>query len=251
MASAVHKNGKLDAAGTLSIESGLNAQDDMSKTGFQRAGDLVAVHGKRGNAEGPHRPPGWVSEEYTSIPAAIFMLAYAAGDGLVARASKQHGILGGRTGHDPLGLGSQGLVTAWAQAGHPLLARARVTPRDSTGIHRWHLLDGEALAAYLSDACLLRNRLDHTGTTAGVKLRSPYFTRGDTTELRSMTLMLAEGMLQAAQDIAYLTLSAPAPAASGGAAWKWVLPRQSGTGTMPWRMWRDKAFPLPEDNDPV
>jgi hypothetical protein len=29
----------------------------MSKTGFQRAGDLVAVHGKRGNAEGPHRPP--------------------------------------------------------------------------------------------------------------------------------------------------------------------------------------------------
>ena len=24
----------------------------MSKTGFQRAGDLVAVHGKRGNAEG-------------------------------------------------------------------------------------------------------------------------------------------------------------------------------------------------------
>jgi hypothetical protein len=68
----------------------------MSKTGFQRAGDLVAVHGKRGNADGPHRPPGWVSQEYTSIPAAVLMLAYAAGDGLVTRASKQHGILGGR-----------------------------------------------------------------------------------------------------------------------------------------------------------
>lgn len=97
----------------------------MSKTGFQRADDLVAVHGKRGNAEGLHRPPGWVSEEYTSIPAAIFMLAYGTGDGLVAGASKQHGILGGETGQVPLGLGSQGLVTAWAQAGHPLLARAR------------------------------------------------------------------------------------------------------------------------------
>src|ERR1035438_6301506 len=106
----------------------------MSKTGFQRAGDLVAVHGKRGNAEGPHRPPGRVSEEYTSIPAAIFMLAYAAGDGIVARASKQHGIFGGRTRQDPLGLGSRGLVTAWAQAGHALRARARVTPRDGTGI---------------------------------------------------------------------------------------------------------------------
>jgi hypothetical protein len=222
----------------------------MSKTGFQRAGDLVAVHGKRGNAEGPHRPPGWVSEEYTSIPAAIFMLAYGAGDGLVAGASKQHGILGGRTGQVPLGLGSQGLVTAWAQAGHPLLARVRVAPQDGTGIHRWHLLEGEALAAYLSDACLLRNRLDHTGTTVGVKLRSRYFTRGDKTELRSMTLMLAEGMLQAAQDVAYLTSSAPAPATSGGTAWKWVLPRQSGTGEMPRWMWQYEAFPLPEDKDP-
>src|SRR5260370_25774486 len=177
----------------------------MSKTGFQRAGDLVAVHGKRGNSEGPHRPPGWVSEEYTSIPAAIFMLAYAAGAGLVARASKQHGILGGRSGHDPLGLGSQGLVAAWAQAGHPLLARARVTPRDGTGIHRWHLLEGEALAAYLSDACLLRNRLDHTGTTAGVKLPSPYFTPGGKPGLRSMTLILPEGMRQPPQHSPSLT----------------------------------------------
>ena len=46
-----------------------------------------------------------MSEEYTSIPAAIFMLAYGAVDGLVAGASKQHGILGSRTGEVPLGLG--------------------------------------------------------------------------------------------------------------------------------------------------
>jgi hypothetical protein len=112
------------------------------------------------------------------------------------------------------------------------------------------LLEGEALAAYLSDACLLRNRLDHTGTTVGVKLRSRYFTRGDKTELRSRTLMLAEGVLQAAQDVAYLTSSAPAPATSGGTAWKWVLPRQSGTGKMPRWMWQYEAFPLSEDKDP-
>jgi hypothetical protein len=60
-----------------------------------------------------------------------------------------------------------------------------------------------------------------------------------------MTLMLAEGLLQAAQDVAYLTLKAAGPAAFPLTDnWEWVLPQQSGTGAMSARLWRYEAFPL-------
>jgi hypothetical protein len=90
---------------------------------------------------------------------------------------------------------------------------ARACPHRTAGWYRHPSVafaGGGGSRHYLSDARPLRNRLDHTDTTVGVKQRSRYFTRCDKTELRSMTLMLAEGMLQAAQDVAYLTSSAPA-----------------------------------------
>lgn len=204
----------------------------MSRTGFHLARDLMWVHGQRGDAEGKHRPPGGVRGAFKSVPAAIFMLAYAAGDSLVTQASKQNGILGGSNRSVPLGLGSPGLVNAWADHG-PLIARARITPRGSTGIHPWRLLEEADLDAYLADARSLRNKLAHTGTTEGAPLRSQFFVKLGKSGLPSMTLMLAEGLLQAAQDIAYLTLGATVPVASERADWEWILPRRSGTGQMP------------------
>jgi hypothetical protein len=217
----------------------------MSKTGFHLAGDLVWVHGQRGDAQGKHRPPGGVRDAFKSVPAAVFILAYAAGDSLVTQASRQNRVLGGETGNVPLGLGSSGLVNAWANR-HPLLARARVTPRGSIGIHPWRLLEAAELDAYLADARSLRNKLAHTGTTEGALLRSQFFVRDGKSSLASMTLMLAEGMLQAAQDIAYLALGATVPVASERADWEWVLPAQSDTGRMPEKLWQHAAFPLPE-----
>jgi hypothetical protein len=217
----------------------------MARTGFHLAGDLIWVHGQRDGTSAQHRPRGHVSGPYTSLPAAIFMLAYAAGDSLVAQASGHMGIRGGADGNTPLGLGGRGLVSAWASAGVPLLARARVTPRGTTGIHPWRLLGGADLDSYLGDARSLRNRLAHAGTTDGAGLRSPFFRKNGRSVLPQMTLMLAEGLLQAAQDVAYLTLNAAGPAASLVIdSWEWVLPRQSGTGTMSMRLWRHAAFPL-------
>jgi hypothetical protein len=216
----------------------------MSKTGFHLAGDLVWIHGQRGDAKGKHRPPGGVRGPFGSVPAAVFMLAYAAGDSLVTQASKQSRVIGGKAGGVPLGIGGSGLVDAWAD--HcPLMARARITPRGSTGIHPWRLLEGAELDAYLADARSLRNKLAHTGTTEGAPLRSQFFVRDGKSRLSSMTLMLAEGLLQAAQDIAYLTLGATVPVASERADWEWVLPVQSSTGWMPERLWSHEAFPLP------
>lgn len=62
--------------------------------------------------------------------------------------------------------------------------------------------------------------------------------------------MLAEGLLQAAQDVAYLALKAAGAAAFPVTdRWEWVLPRQSGTGAMPARLWRHATFPLDEPPD--
>jgi len=122
----------------------------MSKTGFHLAGDLVWIHDQRGDAGSAHRPPGGVRGAFKSLPATAFMLAYAAGDSLVTQASRQNKTLGA-TGNAPLGLGSSGLVHALADR-CPLMARVRITPRDSTGIHPWRLLKGADLDAYLADA---------------------------------------------------------------------------------------------------
>ncbi|MFI6997155.1 hypothetical protein [Nocardia sp. NPDC050175] len=183
---------------------------------------------------------GGVDTPYRSVPAAIFLLAYAAADSLVTQASKQQGVLGGADGKTPLGLGSKGLVEAWAHH-RPLMARARITPTGATGIHPWRLLESDDLNQYLTDACLLRNRLAHSGATQGAKLRSPYFVKLGKAQLDSMTLMLAEGLLQSVQDIAYLTLDEAARQ-----DWEWVLPTQSGTWMMSRRLWRHEGFPLPE-----
>jgi len=121
-----------------------------------------------------------------------------------------------------------------------------VLPRGTTGIHPWRLLGGTDLDSYLGDACSLRNRLAHVGTTDGAVLRSPFFVMNGKSALPQMTLMLAEGLLQAAQDIAYLALNATGPAAApvtGG--WVWVLPRPSATSRMQAWLRRHAAFPLP------
>ena len=152
--------------------------------------------------------------------------------------------VGGADGNTPLGLGGSGLVAAWAGAGVPLLARARVTPC-STGIHPWRLPGGTDLESYLGDARSLRNQLAHVGTTDGAVLRSPVFVKNGRSALPQMTLMLGEGLLQAAEDVAYLALEAAGPATSPVTDnWEWVLPRQSATGLMSARLWRHAAFPL-------
>jgi hypothetical protein len=207
--------------------------------------DLIWVHGQRDGTSAQHRPHGHVSGPYTSLPAAIFMLAYAAGDSLVTQASGHMGIRGGAEGNTPLGLGGRGLVSAWAGAGVPLLARARATPSGTTGIHPWRWLGGADLDSYLGDARSLRNRLVHVGTTNGAGLRSPFFRKNGGSALPQMTLMLAEGLLQAAQYVAYLALDAAGPAASPVmGSREWVLPRQSATGAVSARLWRHAAFPL-------
>lgn len=224
------------------------ADVDMARTGFHLACDLIWVRGRRDGTDARHRPRGRVRGPYTSLPAAIFMLAYAAGDSLIVQASKQAGIRGGTNENTPLGLGGKGLASAWTDAGKPLLARARVTPR-RTGIHPWQLLEGSDLDAYLGDARSLRNRLAHAGTTDGAELRSPFLVIDGKPALPQMTLMLAEGLLQAAQDIAYLTRKAGPTEFPDMDSWEWVLPEQSATGMMPAELWRHPAFPLPEDPD--
>jgi hypothetical protein len=51
----------------------------MARTGFHLACDLIWVHGQRDGTGAKHRPRGHVPEPYTSLPAAVFMLACAAG----------------------------------------------------------------------------------------------------------------------------------------------------------------------------
>jgi hypothetical protein len=229
----------------------------MARTEFHLACDLIRVHGQRNGTGAKHRPRGHVPEPYTSLPAAVFMLTCAAR--LVMQASKHMGIRGGVNGNIPLGLGGRELVSASAAAGTPLLGRARVTPR-RTGIHPWRLLEGADLDGYLGDARSLQNRLAHSGTTDGAVLRSPFFVKNGRSAqlfvkngrsaLPRMTLMLAEGLLQAAQDVAYLALKAAGPPAFPLTdCWEWVLPRQSGMGAMSVRLWRYEAFPLDEQPD--
>ena len=123
---------------------------------------------------------------------------------------------------------------------------AQHRPRGTTGIHPWRLLGGTDLDSYLGDARSLRNRLAHVGTTDGAGLRSPFSVMNGKSAVPQMTLMLAEGLLQAAQDIAYLALNATGPAAApvtGG--WEWVQPRPSATSRMQAWVRRHAAFPLP------
>ncbi|MGR6967427.1 hypothetical protein ACU610_23500 [Geodermatophilus sp. URMC 61] len=211
-------------------------------TGFRLARDVMWVHGERGG-DGDHRPRGGPRREFQGLPAAVFLLAFAAGEAVVKHAAEHHGLVVGRD--NPMGLGSHGLVEAFATKGVDLRARARVVPQpgNTTGVHRWVLLEGADLDAYLRDAYRVRNALAHTGVTTGLSLRSPYFLRQGRTELRSVTLMVAEGMLQAAQDVAHLALRSTGPGAVDD--WEWVEPTRSRASRLPAGLRRHPDFPLP------
>lgn len=211
-------------------------------TGFRFASDVIWVHGHRGG-EGSHRPRGGPLREFQSLPAASFLLSFAAGESLVKSAAGHHGLKNGR--ERTMGLGSRGLVAAFETVGVVLRARARVVPQpgNNSGVHRWVLLEGASLDAYLRDAYAIRNALAHSGTTDGLSLGSGFFTRRPSTALRSMTLMLAEGMVQAAQDVAYLARNSTGHPSI--ADWEWVQPRRSGASRMPAALRRHPDFPLP------
>lgn len=213
--------------------------------GFDLAGDLVWVHGARAG-NGGHRPQGGTPAPFRSLPAACFLLSFAAGEALVREASKALGVRSA-DGNAPLGLGSKGLVAGFAAENVPLSGRTRLAPRpgSNTRIHRWALLEGDALDGYLRDANAIRNFLAHSGKTAGAQLRGDWFARVPKDGLASMTLMLAEGMLQAAQDVAYVALAAAAPRSASLSNWSWVLPERTLTGRMPAALRRLPQFPLP------
>ena len=215
-------------------------------SGFAVAGDMVWVHGQRAGTAG-HRPQGGTHTPFRSLPPACFLISFAAGEALVTEASKALGVRADNNGvaGAPLGLGSSGLVDRYAKAGIALTARARVRPRpgSKTGIHPWVLLESADLDGYLRDANTIRNRLAHRGSSEG-DLRTDWFAKVPERGLPNVTLMLAEGMLQAAQDIAYLAQSAACPRTSV-TGWSWVLPERAQTGRIPARL-RDLAqFPLP------
>ncbi|TFB91455.1 hypothetical protein [Cryobacterium sp. HLT2-28] len=212
----------------------------MSSNGFSLAADVISVHGERGDSKAQSRPQKGVVKKYRSLPASSFLLTFAAAEAAVKDANREERFV--REG-SPHGIQWPLLVSSWAALGVPLLARARVIPQPgaTTGIHRWMLLEGEDLSAYLSDAARLRNQLAHRASTSGIALTSEYFSR-DGGELKSMTLMLAEGFLQAAQDVSFQVLGRR----GDSRLWEWALPERSGTSRMTRKLHRHPAFPLPE-----
>ncbi len=205
---------------------------------------MVWVHGQRGNPTGQHRPREYVPQPFRSLPAASFVLAFATAEMLVKKASRLRNVCD--ADGNPLSLGSPALVGGWHAMDVDLEARARITPRPgaSTRIARWHLLKGDDLRRYLTDAVLIRNRIVHTGSPAGAKLRSDFFSRNG--KFPSMTLVLAEGWLQAAQDLSYAMLHSLQPAAPEIASWRWVVPDRARTGQMSAKLRDHPAFPLPK-----
>jgi hypothetical protein len=60
-----------------------------------------------------------------------------------------------------------------------------------------------------------------------------------------MTLMLAEGWLQAAQDIAYQMLCSITLGPADWTNWRWVLPARSTVSDLTKKLAYDPAFPHP------
>ncbi len=222
------------------------------RSGFQLANDLIWMHGYRGGTSEIFRPQSGVPSVYRSLPSAIFVLAFAAGEEMVKLACSRMELLHGRGA--PMHLGSEGFVSAWREkTGEDLAARARIAPRVGVSIHRWELLEGVELGGYLRDAYRWRNHLAHNGSPDSLDQRSAdqfetkYFRRevldGDGNihfKSPEVNLNLAEGVVQAAQDIAYLTAS-PGDREN----WKWAVPRWSSTGKMPRKLAFDERFSLP------
>lgn len=226
-------------------------------SGFQLANDLIWMHGYRGGTAERFRPHGiHVTKPYQSLPFAIFVLAFAACEERVKAACNREGLFLDRRQTRPMHQGSAGFIEKWFdQTGVALAARARTAPRGSGKVHRWEVLSADDLDAYLREGYVWRNQLAHEGgpdtldALTAVKFRSRFYRRegvnsnGDVILRPPMVnLNIAEGMLQAAQDIAYLTAT-PAEQAS----WEWVLPRWSGTGRMTDKVAFDSRFPLPRE----
>ena len=213
----------------------------MSSSGFSLAADVIAVHGERGDSTAKARPQSGVRKRYRSLPASSFLLSYAAAEVEVKDSNKaQEFVSNGRA----QGIHWPELVASWDACGLPLVARARMVPQPGarSGFHRWTLLGGGRLSDYLGDASRIRNQLAHRASTVGIPLYSGVFAPVGG-ELKSMTLMLAEGFLQAAQDISFQLRS---QLQADLDQWEWALPERSSASRMPRALHRHVAFPLPE-----
>ncbi|MFE3318160.1 hypothetical protein [Nocardia sp. NPDC059195] len=153
-------------------------------------------------------------------------------------------------------LGSKNFVSSWREkTGQELVARARTAPFARGKVHDWELLEGNDLDEYLREGYAWRNQLAHTGTpdaldaeaakAFGSRFYRPAVHLDDgSVEFREPTvnLNLAEGMLQAAQDIAYLTATP-----EERSEWTWALPRWTDPGNMPDGLAFDRRFALPPE----
>lgn len=213
-------------------------------TGFELAYDLVHLHREyRRDPVTGKVSPGVPAEIRCLVPGA-FLAAFAHGEQHLRSASKERGLRApSRTDPTapgtPLGPSDAGLVEAYSDAGIALAARARVAPRGTTSIWRWKLLEGPDLDTYLRDAAKVRNRIAHTGSPDGAKVRSEWFTYEDGRQA-SVTLMAVEGLLQAAQDVCYMAANVVRQR-----TWEWYLPERTEAGTMSRTMYLDERFPLP------
>lgn len=226
-------------------------------SGFQLANDLIWMHGYRGGTTSKFRPHKvHVTKPYQSLPFAIFVLAFAACEERVKDACAREGLFLDRRRTRPMHQGSAGFVERWFEkTGVALAARARTAPQANAGVHRWEVLTASDLDAYLREGYLWRNQLAHEGgpdtldAPTAAKFKSRFYRRealgpdGKPILRKPMVnLNIAEGMLQAAQDIAYLTATP-----SEKATWEWVIPRWSSTGRMTDKVAFDTRFPLPRE----
>lgn len=204
-------------------------------TGFEIARSLIDMHRDLNSDDDGNFRRGRVPAQLGSLLPGAFIVAFANAERHTKDATQRLGL--GRDSH----LGSRTFVESFGRKGVHLAARMRHAPRGSTNIWRWGLLEGEELQVFLRDAYEIRSRLAHSGS--GEKqdrdrdLISEVFKDRNGREKR-LTLMCVEGILQATQDIAYLSRPPETD-------WEWQLPRRTSASNMPARLRKDERFPLP------
>lgn len=209
----------------------------LMDNGFDLAYDLIQLHrDARTDPQTGKISKGVPSKIRCLVPAA-FLTAFAHGQVLVTAASKRRQLMrADKTRSVPYHLGSTGMVKAYNGDGTNIAARCRVAPSGSTRIWRWAVLTGPDLDDYLSDAYTIRNRIAHTGSPNGARVTSTWFCSAKGTPA-SITLMAAEGLLQAAQDVSFMVATT-----AEQRNWRFRLPPRTDTGLMPSDLESDPRF---------
>lgn len=204
-------------------------------TGFEIARSLIDLHRELNSDDYGNFRRGRVPAKLGSLLPGAFIVAFANAERHTKEAATRLGV-----GPD-IHLGSRTFVKSFEDKGVRLAARMRHAPRGSANVWRWVLLEGDDLQVFLRDAYEIRNRLAHSGsdekTARDRDLTSEVFKDRNGREKR-ITLMCVEGILQAMQDIAYLSRPAEAD-------WEWQLPRRTRASSMPTKIQKDDRFPLP------